>query len=62
MADTKRVRFSFRIPRELMLKLSYIAKFDGKSKNEEMEQMLCEWIRAFEDVEGEIILPEIAPY
>ena len=62
MLDTKRMRFTFRIPRELMAKLGYIAEVDGKSKNEEIEQMMCEWIRAFEDVEGEIILPEIAPH
>ena len=62
MSDTKRVRFSFRIPRELMIKLSYIAEYDGRSRNEEIEEMLCEWIRAFEDVEGEILLPENASY
>ena len=56
MSEDKRTRFTFRIPRNLMVKLDYIAKFDGRSKNEEIEQMMCEWIRAFEDVEGEILL------
>ena len=54
MSEEKQTRFSVRIPRNLMVKLEYIAKFDGRSKNEEIEQMLLEWIRAFEDVEGEI--------
>ena len=60
MSDTKHVRFSFRVPRSLMVKLSYIAEFEGRSKHEEIERMLYEWVRAFEEAEGEIILPERA--
>ena len=56
MSNAKCVRFTFRIPRELIVKLGYIARFDGKSENEEVEQMLCEWIRAFEEAEGKISL------
>lgn len=58
MTTINRMRFALRIPKHLLLKLEYIAKFDGRSINEEMEQMLREWIRAFEECEGAIPPPK----
>ncbi len=56
MTTINRMRFAFSIPKHLLMKLEYIAKFDGRSTNEEIEQMLREWIRAFEESEGEIVI------
>lgn len=56
MTTINRMRFALRIQKHLLLKLEYIAKFDGKSTSEEIEQMLREWIRAFEESEGEILI------
>lgn len=54
MATEKMVCVTFRIPKDLHRKIAYIAKCDNKSKNQEYEWMIREWIRAFEDVYGEV--------
>lgn len=56
MTTINRMRFAFCIPKHLLMKLEYIAKFNGRSTNAEIEQMLREWIRAFEESEGEIVI------
>ena len=56
MITSNHVRFALRIQKHLLLKIEYIAKFDGRSTNEEIEKMLREWIRAFEESEGEIVI------
>ena len=38
----------------LFKKLMYIARHDGRTTEEEIELMINEWIRAFEDVCGKI--------
>ena len=57
MPNTNRAPLPFCISKELIAKVEYIAKFEGRSKNEEFEQMLREWIRAFEETEGPITIP-----
>lgn len=55
MTSSKKVRYTFRIKKTLLDKLGHIAKFDGKTENEEIELMILEWIRAYEDIYGKII-------
>ena len=47
-------RFTLRIPKELLAKLSYIAAYNGRTKNKELEQMIKGRISAFEKKVGEI--------
>lgn len=41
---------------ELFQKLSYIAQYNGHTLEEEIEKMIQEWVRAFEENEGVICL------
>lgn len=41
-------RFTMRIPKELLLKLGYIADYNGRTKNKELEQMIRSRIKSFE--------------
>ena len=47
-------RFTLRVPKELLDKFGYIAEYDGRTKNKELEQMIKERINAFEKEHGEI--------
>lgn len=49
--------FGFRTDREKLDKLAYIAAYNGRSANRELEQLLIRHIKEFEDVHGEIHLP-----
>ena len=46
----------FKVKRILLEKIEYIAEYDDRSRHRELELMMEEWIRAFEDVYGEIVL------
>ena len=46
--------FTLRISKELLGKLGYIASYNGRSKNKELEQMIKGRIIAFEKKVGEI--------
>ena len=48
MENQDMTRFTLRIPRELLLKLGYIADYYGRTKNKELEQMIRSRIKSFE--------------
>lgn len=48
-------RFTLRVSRELLDKLAYIAEFEGRTKNKEIEQLIKKRIIAFEKDNGKII-------
>lgn len=47
-------RFTLRIPKEMLEKFGYIAEYEGRTKNRELEQMIKARISAFEKEHGEI--------
>lgn len=49
--------FGFRTQRDILDKLSYIAEYNGRSANKELEMLLKKYITQFEDEHGEIHLP-----
>ena len=49
-------RFTLRVEKELLEKLGYIAEYEGRTKNKELEQMIKKRIRNFEDEHGKIEL------
>lgn len=49
-----KVRYTLRIDRELLDKFGYIAEYEGRTKNREIEQMIKHRIAAFEKEFGEI--------
>ena len=53
MTDNK-ARFTLRVEPELLAKLGYIAEYEGRTKNRELEQMIKRRIREFETEHGEI--------
>lgn len=50
-------RYTLRISQALLNKLSYIAKYEGRTKNKEIEQLIKHRIAEFEAVHG--VIPEI---
>ena len=57
MMDNK-ARFTLRVDPELLEKLGYIAEYEGRTKNRELEQMIKKRIREFEKEHGEIIIKD----
>ena len=53
MTDNKS-RFTLRVEQELLDKLGYIAEYEGRTKNRELEQLIKKRIREFEAKHGEI--------
>ncbi len=51
-------RYTMRINRILLDKLDYIAKYEGRTKNKELEQLVKARIREFEAEHGRIELTE----
>lgn len=47
-------RYTLRIPQELLDKLGYIADYEGRTKNKEIEQLIKKRIADFEAIHGEI--------
>ena len=47
-------RYTLRVPQSLLDKLSYVAAYEGRSKNKELEQMIIKRIRQFEAEHGKI--------
>ena len=47
--------FTLRVPKETLEKLSYIAGYNGRTKNKELEQMINSRIKIFENKHGPII-------
>ena len=49
-------RYTLRVEQKLLDKLGYIAEYEGRTKNRELEQMIKKRIRDFEQEHGEITL------
>ena len=47
-------RYTLRVEQELLDKLGYIAEYEGRTKNKELEQMIKKRIAAFEKEHGVI--------
>lgn len=47
-------RYTLRISPILLYKLGYIAEFEGRTKNKEIEQLIKKHIADFEKIHGEI--------
>jgi len=45
-------RYTLRVPQELLDKLAYIANYEGRTKNKELEQLIKQHIEAFEAKHG----------
>ena len=47
-------RYTLRVEQELLDKLGYIAEYEGRTKNKELEQMIKKRIAGFEKENGTI--------
>lgn len=47
-------RYTLRIPQELLDKIGYIASYEGRTKNKEIEQIIKKRIAEFEEKHGPI--------
>lgn len=52
------LRYTLRIDRELFAKFRYVAEYEGRSANKEIEQMLKKRVAEFEKKHGEIQLDD----
>jgi predicted DNA-binding protein len=52
-------RYTLRVPQILLDKLGYIAEYEGRTKNKELEQLMKKRIAEFEEVHGPIDVKEI---
>ncbi len=57
MKDDKS-RYTLRIDPSLLEKLGYIAEYEGRTKNREIEQLIKQRIAAFEQIHGTISVQE----
>ena len=55
MADSLS-RYTLRVEQELLDQLGYIAEYEGRTKNKELEQMIKRRVREFEAAHGKIDL------
>lgn len=58
---SKLPHYALRIPSETMDKLKYIAEYNGRSANKEIEQLILAHINAFQEQHGNIDLKAFAP-
>ena len=58
MMSSEMARFTLRVPKELLDKFGYIAEYEGRTKNKELEYMIKKRIAAFEKEHGEIPVTE----
>ena len=49
-------RYTLRIPQELLDKLGYVADYEGRTKNKEIEQLIKKRVAEFEEKNGPISL------
>ena len=54
MPNQNYARFTLRVPKELLDKFGYIAEYEGRTKNKELEQMIKARIAEFGEKEGPI--------
>ncbi len=52
-------RYTLRVPQILLDKLGYIAGYEGRTKNKELEQLIKKRIAEFEEQHGAIDIKEI---
>lgn len=60
-AAHKNPHYALRIPVETMDKLKYIATYNGRSANKEIEQLILRHIAQFESTHGKIELEDFTP-
>lgn len=58
MAEKDLARFTLRVPKELLEKFGYIAAYNGRTKNKELELMIKSRISAFEEKVEKIVIDE----
>lgn len=58
MAEKDLARFTLRVPKELLEKFGYIASYNGRTKNKELELMMKSRISAFEEKVEKIVIKE----
>lgn len=51
-------RYTLRISQVMLDKLGYIAEYEGRTKNKEIEQLIKKRISEFEETHGKIILED----
>ena len=54
-------RYTLRIPQDMLDKLGYIASYEGRTKNKELEQLIKKRIADFELQNGVIVLDKTEP-
>ncbi len=54
--DDKLLRYTLRIDRTLFRKFRYIAEYEGRSANKEIEQYIKRHVSKFEEKHGEIVI------
>lgn len=54
MEEQEIVRFTLRISQELFSKFGYIAEYNGRTKNKELERLIKSSVSSFEKRFGEI--------
>lgn len=59
---SKLPHYALRIPTETMNKLKYIAEYNGRSANKEIEQLILQHIRAWESTNGPIDMNDFSPH
>lgn len=47
-------RYTLRVPQVLLDKIAFIAKYEGRTKNKEIEQLIKRRIAEFEELHGTI--------
>ncbi len=52
--EDKLLRYTLRLDRHLFAKFRYIAEYEGRSANREIEQMIKKRVETFEKENGEI--------
>lgn len=52
--DNKLLRYTLRVDRNLFKKFRYIAEYEGRSANKEIEQFMKKYVAKFEKEHGEI--------
>ncbi len=55
--DDKLLRYTLRVDRMLFQKFRYIAEYEGRSANREIEQYLKKRVAEFEQTHGKIKIP-----
>ena len=52
------LRYTLRVNRQLFAKFRYVAKYEGRTANKEIEQMMRKRVDKFEKTHGEIKIEE----